>query len=232
MAGGLGLRLRPLTSIIPKPLLPLGDRSVVEVALMNLAKAGVTEVVMCVNYMSDYFESHFKKQPLNGLKISFSKETSRLGTAGPLGLISDKLNEPFIVINGDILTNLDFSDFYDKFKSGDFDMLVGTKIIDLPMMYGVVSSAGDRITKIEEKPCIETEVVAGIYCLSPHLLNEIPKGIPFQMTDLFQLVLQSGKLGRYLIEDYWLDIGHMENYEKAKKDVHQLQFLRDAVAAV
>lgn len=232
MAGGLGLRLRPLTSIIPKPLLPLGDRSVVEVGLMNLTRAGVTEVIMCINYMSEYFESHFDKQPLSGLKISFSKESSRLGTAGPLRLIRDQLTEPFIVVNGDILTNLNFTKFYQTFASNQFDMLVGTKIIDLPMMYGVVSSEGNTITKVEEKPCIETEVVAGIYCLAPHILEWIPDHAAFQMTDLLQLVLQRGRLGRFLIEDYWLDIGHMENYEKAKQDVHQLHFLREVVAAV
>ena len=232
MAGGLGLRLRPLTSIIPKPLLPLGDRNVVEVGLMNLAKAGVTEVIMCINYMSEYFESHFEEKPPENLKISFSKESSQLGTAGPLALIKERLSEPFIVVNGDILTNLNFSKFYKTFKDRKFDMLVGTKIIDLPMSYGVVDSNGDSIISVKEKPCIQTEVVAGIYCLSPHILNWIPDGQSFQMTDLLQLVLKRGKLGRFLIEDYWLDIGHMENYEKAKQDAQELPFLQKVTAAI
>ena len=232
MAGGLGLRLRPLTSIIPKPLLPLGDRSVVEVGLMNLAKAGVTEVIMCINYMSEYFESHFKERPPDNLKISFSKESNQLGTAGPLALIKEQLTEPFIVVNGDILTNLNFSKFYKTFLDRKFDMMVGTKIIDLPMSYGVVSSKGDSITSVKEKPCIETEVVAGIYCLAPHILDWIPDNNVFQMTDLLQLVLRSGELGRFLIEDYWLDIGHMENYEKAKQDALELPFLQKVTAAV
>ncbi|PCJ20690.1 MAG: mannose-1-phosphate guanyltransferase [Candidatus Cloacimonadota bacterium] len=221
MAGGLGMRLRPLTSVIPKPMLPVGDRSILEIILLNLKKAGVSTVYIAVNYMSEYFKTHFDKNPIKDLEIVFSNELEPLGTAGPLGLLREKFSEPFIVVNGDILTNLDFVDFYNTFKKEKADILVGTKKLYLPTNYGVISSVGSDILSIQEKPQIETEIVAGIYCLSPSVLNLIPHNSFYQMNDLLQTVLDTGRLKKYLISDYWLDIGHMENYEQAQKDVNE-----------
>ncbi len=227
MAGGLGLRLRPLTSIIPKPLLPLGDRSILEIILHNLARAGVSDVFLAINYRSEYFETYFKQNPPPGLRLHFCKEDQPLGTAGPLRQLERELSEPFIVVNGDILTTLDFSEFYRFFNSRNYEVVVGTKELSLPTNYGVVTSKGSQILDIEEKPLIKAEVVAGIYCLSPSVIQQIPKGQAYDMPDLLRQIRPLGKLGRYLIEDYWLDIGHMENYEKAKEDIQHHSFLQE-----
>lgn len=221
MAGGLGMRLRPLTSVIPKPMLPVGDRSILEIILLNLKSAGVDTAYIAVNYMSDYFKTHFEKNPIKDLEIIFSNELEPLGTAGPLGLLRDNFDEPFLVVNGDILTNLDFAKFYKLFLEEDADILVGTKKLFLPTNYGVISSVGNDVISIKEKPQIETEIVAGIYCLSPHALKYIPDTGFYQMNELLQKVLETGRLKKYLIADYWLDIGHMENYEQAQKDVNE-----------
>lgn len=221
MAGGLGMRLRPLTSVIPKPLLPVGDRSILEIILLNLRNSGVEEVFIAVNYMSDYFEEHFKNNPIDGMQLHFSNETEPLGTAGPLGLLRNNFQEPFLVVNGDILTNLNFHEFYKEFIALNAEILVGTKKLYLPTNYGVIRSEGSEVLSIQEKPQIETEVVAGIYCLSPHILDLIPENKFYQMNELLQEVLNRGGLKKYLISDYWLDIGHMENYEQAQKDIKE-----------
>jgi NDP-mannose synthase len=226
MAGGLGLRLRPLTSIIPKPLLPLGDRSILEIILHNLAKAGVTDAYLAINYRSEYFETYFRQNPPSSLRLHFCKEDKPLGTAGPLRLLEKELSDPFLVVNGDILTTLDFSEFYRFFVERDYDLVVGTKELSLPTNYGVVKAEDSLVLEIEEKPLIKAEVVAGIYCLSPTLISRIPANQPYDMPDLLRQLTPHGKLGRFLIEDYWLDIGHMENYEKAKEDMLHHSFLK------
>ena len=223
MAGGLGTRLRPLTEVIPKPLLPVGDCSILEIILQNLHRGGVTTVYLAINYMSEYFEDYFEKNPIDFLDLKMSKETHALGTAGPLKILKEELDEPFLVLNGDILTSLNFSKFVAFFKAHDFDLLVGTKVVQLPTNYGVVDSTCNQVLSIVEKPIIETEVVGGIYCLSPEVLRYIPGGVPYDMPNLLQESCKRGRLGRFLIEDYWLDIGHMENYKQACKDVNEFQ---------
>jgi len=227
MAGGLGMRLRPLTSIIPKPLLPLGDRSILEILLRNLERCGVTDVFLATNYMSEYFETYFRQCPPDNLTLHFSRETVPLGTAGPLKLLEEELTEPFLVVNGDILTDLDFKEFYSFFQKSSYEILVATTVVHLPTNYGVVSRKGSQVLKIEEKPNLEAEVVAGIYCLSPAVLEKIPAGRNFDMPQLLQLASQKESLGAYPLESYWLDIGHLEHYEKAKEDIRSLELVNN-----
>ena len=223
MAGGLGTRLRPLTEVIPKPLLPLGDCSILEIILHNLRRSGVTTAYLAINYMSDYFEDYFQRNPVEFMDVKMSKETEKLGTAGPLKILEDELDEPFLVLNGDILTNLDFSQFFEFFDQNPYEIVVGTKKVQLPTNYGVIDTLGNQVISIVEKPVIETEVVAGIYCLSPSVIRSIPSGVAFDMPLLLQESCKRGLLGKYLIEDYWLDIGHMENYKQACKDITENQ---------
>jgi NDP-mannose synthase len=230
MAGGLGMRLRPLTSIIPKPLLPLGDRSILEILLKNLEECGVKDVFIATNYMSEYFETYFRQCPPKNLRLHFSRETIPLGTAGPLKLLEDELTEPFLVVNGDILTNLDFQDFYSFFQENSYEVLLATTLVQLPTNYGVVTRKGSQIVEIEEKPNIEAEVVAGIYCLDPSVLKKIPAGKNFDMPELLHRVSEEGKLGAFPLQSYWLDIGHMEHYEKAKEDIRSLDLIESQTA--
>ncbi len=219
MAGGLGTRLKPITHIIPKPLLPLGEKSVLEVTIQKLKDQGFDEIFMAVYYKSDLFESYFGDGSKFGLKISFSMEKQRLGTAGPMLLLKDRLEEPFLVLNGDILTNLDFNNLKKYHQEHRADMTLVTKMIQLPLHYGVVEKEADRVLEIKEKPVIESEINAGIYFVNPEVLDFIPPNQTFDMTELMRTLIDSGKkVSAFLLEDYWLDIGQMQDYQKAQED--------------
>ncbi len=219
MAGGLGTRLKPFTHIIPKPLLPVGEKSVLELTIQKLKEQGFAEIILAVNYKSDLFESYFGDGSKFGVKISYSKEQKRLGTAGPMLLARDRLKAPFLVLNGDILTNMDFNELrrFHLEKAADFTLV--TKRIQLPLHYGVVEKQGDRILNIKEKPVVESEISAGIYYVNPGILDLIPPDEKFDMTDLMKKLIASEKMvAAYVLEDYWLDIGQMSDYEKAQED--------------
>ncbi len=219
MAGGLGSRLKPFTHIIPKPLLPVGEKSVLELTIHKLQSQGFTEIILAVNYKSNLFESYFGDGSKFGVKIRYSKEEKRLGTAGPMLLSSQYLQEPFLVLNGDILTNMDFNKLR-KFHIGNSaDFTLVTKVLQLPLHYGVVEKQADRILHIKEKPLIESEISAGIYYINPEVLDFISPDKRYDMTDLMKKLISSGKnVLAYVLEDYWLDIGQMSDYEKAQED--------------
>ncbi len=220
MAGGLGERLAPLTQIIPKPLLPLGESSVLEFTISKLKEQGFKEIILAVNYKSDLFERYLGDGSKYGLKIHYSKEKEKLGTGGPLKLVRDKLTEPFLVINGDILTNLNFNELK-KFHSDNRAVLTTvSKVMELPMNYGIVRKTGNELHSIEEKPIISHEINAGIYFVSPEAVDEIPENKFFTMVDLIKKLKNNNKkVCAYTLKDYWLDIGHMKDYEKAQKDI-------------
>jgi NDP-sugar pyrophosphorylase family protein len=222
LAGGLGTRLMPLTKIIPKPLLPVGEKSLLEITILNLKKFGFDEVILATNYKSDLFESYFGDGSKIGIKITYSKEKEPLGTAGPLLLVEDKLTEPFLVMNGDILTNMDFSKLIGFHKENSADFTVVSKKLEHPLHYGVVKTENNKVTAIEEKPVIESEINAGIYILSPNTLSLIPENKFFTMTELIKsLITNKNNVLRYQLNDYWLDIGHMSDYKKAQDDIKQ-----------
>jgi NDP-sugar pyrophosphorylase family protein len=219
MAGGLGTRLKPFTHIIPKPLLPVGEQSVLEVTIQKLKAQGFDEIILAVHYKSDLFESYFGDGSKFGIRIRYSKEKQRLGTAGPLKLAAPYLSEPFLVMNGDILTNMDFTKLRRFHERNEADFTLVTKKIQLPLHYGVVDKDGDRILGIQEKPIVESEISSGIYFLNTAVLDSIPDGERFDMTDLMRDLITAGKsLYAYPLEDYWLDIGQMEDYQQAQKD--------------
>jgi NDP-sugar pyrophosphorylase family protein len=219
MAGGLGTRLKPFTQIIPKPLLPLGEQSVLEVTINKLRDQGFDEIFLAVYYKSDLFQSYFGDGSKYGLKISFSMEKQKLGTAGPLLLLKDKLPDPFLVLNGDILTNLDFNVLKKHHQERRADLTLVTKKIQLPLHYGVVDKEADRVLGIREKPVVESEINAGIYFISPGVLDFIPPNKTFDMTELVRKLISGGKhVSAFLLTDYWLDIGQMQDYQKAQAD--------------
>jgi len=219
MAGGLGTRLKPFTHIIPKPLLPVGEKSVLEITIHKLKTQGFAEVVLAVHYKSDLFESYFGDGSKFGIKIQYSREKQRLGTAGPLKLAAPHLSDPFLVMNGDILTNLDFNKLRRFHSENGADLTLVTKKIQLPLHYGVVEKNGDRVLGIQEKPVVESEISAGIYYLDTDVLDFIPDGKRFDMTELMRDLIAAGKnVYAYPLEDYWLDIGQMEDYQRAQED--------------
>jgi len=218
LAGGLGTRLRPLTHVIPKPLLPVGEHSVLEISINKLKECNFDEVFIATNYKSRLFESYFGDGSNFGVKITYSKEKETLGTAGPLRLLKDKLKEPFLVIYGDILTSLDFRKLMGFHIESKADLTLVTKETYLPMCYGIIESEGNIVKDIEEKPDIKAQINAGIYFLSPDVVDEIPDS-KFHMTDLAKKLIKQGKkVMKYQLDDYWLDIGQMQDYEKAQED--------------
>ena len=152
LAGGLGTRLRPLTQVIPKPLLPIGEQSVLEITVQGLKASGFRDIVMATSYKSHLFESYFGDGSRWNVKISYSREKKRLGTAGPLKLVQAGIKKPFLVINGDILTNLNFRKLAKYHADNGAKLTVVTKVVTTPLHYGVVKSRGRQVIKLEEKP--------------------------------------------------------------------------------
>lgn len=222
MAGGLGERLKPLTKVIPKPLLPVGDTTVLEVQILNLRNCGVREIFLALCYKHRLFEAYFHDGAKWGVDLHYSVEPEPLGTAGPLSLLRDRLDEPFLVVNGDILTDLDYARMHAAHVASGADLTVATKMIKFPLQYGVIHHAGERILNIEEKPSLTAEINAGIYVINPSVLDHVPDATRVSMDDLLhRLISQSAHVSRYAMSEYWLDIGQMGDYEKAQDLVTQ-----------
>lgn len=221
MAGGLGMRLRPLTQVIPKPLLPLGGNSILEITVQRLKSCGFDDLIFTTYYKPEVFKSYFGDGSSFGVRITYSKENERLGTAGPLRLLENELKEPFLVMNGDVLTNMDFAKLGKFHMKNNADITLCTKIMEIPLQYGVVKSReGSIVTSITEKPSVEYEINAGIYFLNPSVLDHIPKDKSYNMPTLLHRLLDDGKMVlKYPIEEYWLDVGHIDDYKKAQSDI-------------
>lgn len=217
LAGGLGTRLKPFTEVIPKPLLPIGESSVLEIEILCLKKCGATEIFIATNFMSEYVQAFFADRNKYGIPISFSKEDKPLGTCGPVKLLRAKLKEPFLLVNGDILTTLDFSRLYLFAQGVDADLTVVTKEIETPFHFGKVVSEGDYLIDIQENPGFKLEILAGIYVLKPQIFELIPDDIPYGIDALIKDMLKNNKrVAKYLMKDYWLDIGRIEDYKTAQ----------------
>lgn len=225
LAGGLGTRLKPFTDIIPKPLLPLGDQSLLELQIELLKENGFDEIFLAVNYKADYIESFLGDGSKYGVKLHYSVETKPLGTCGPITLLKDKLTEPFLLMNGDILTKANFNDLYRKaleFKDSDFTII--TKIITTPFRFGNIESEGNYVTGVEEKPDLKFEILAGMYLLKPEIFDSIPDDTYFGIDNLIHKLLKEKKpITKLLLKEYWIDIGVVEDYEKAK-DIYATHF--------
>lgn len=219
LAGGLGTRLRPFTEIIPKPLLPIGEKSVLEIQIERLKKYGFNEIYLATNYKSDYIENFFGDGSRYGVKLRISKEEFPLGTAGPLLLLKDELLEPFIVMNGDILSLVDFSDLYNFAINQPSLLTISIKKEITPFAFGNIFFEGDRVTGIQEKPDIVMYILAGIYVMKPDIFRFFPNKLEyFGMDKLILNMLQRNELiTKYELKDYWLDIGRLDDYENAQK---------------
>lgn len=218
MVGGLGSRLRPFTQVIPKPLLPIGDETVLDITAKKLKSHGFKEIILATNYKADLFKSYCGDGSKYDLSVTYSQEDKPLGTSGPLTLLKDKLTEDFLVINGDVLTNLDFAHLMKFHQDNKADFTLVTKELEFPLAYGVIKSENDRVINLEEKSNIKSEINAGIYIISPNALKELPEGHSL-MTDFIKDLIKKGKkVYRYKLEGYWLDIGQTKDYEQAQED--------------
>lgn len=217
LAGGLGTRLQPFTQVIPKPLLPVGESSVLEIQILSLARSGCTDIYVATNYRSDYIEAFLGDGSKYGVKLTISREDKPLGTCGPLTLLRKQLTSPFVMMNGDVLTTLDFRLVFEAAIRSDTDLTVVTKEIVTPFNFGKVTSDGRYILEIEEKPDLRLEILAGIYVLKPPVLDLIPDNQYFGIDTLIKTMLaQHKKVGRHLMKDYWIDIGRADHYQQAQ----------------
>jgi len=223
MAGGLGTRLRPLTHDLPKPLLKVGNKPILETIIENFAKYGFVNITISVNYKADMIQKYFGDGSALGVNINYIQETQRLGTAGALSLIKDRPQEPFFVMNADLLTNVNFEHLLD-FHS--FEHSVATMCVreyDYQVPYGVIQTDGIRITAIEEKPLQKFFVNAGIYVLSPQIFEYIPKDQFYDMPTLFEeLIKDDLKTISFPIHEYWLDIGRMSDFKQAQDEYGEI----------
>jgi len=218
LSGGLGTRLKPFTEIIPKPLLPIGEKSVLEIQIERLKKHGFDEIFLATNYKSEYIEGYFGNGSRYGITLRISKEKKPLGTAGPLLLLKDELTEPFIVMNGDILSLINFSNLYKEAISNSSLLTISVKKEITPFAFGNIFFDGNRVTGIQEKPDITMYILAGIYVMKPDIFNLFPSDQYFGMDMLIKKMLAENLVvSKYDLKEYWLDIGRLNDYETAQE---------------
>ncbi len=218
MAGGYGTRLRPITEGLPKPMLPIGDRPLLELTLQQLRDAGIKRVNLATHYKGDIIANHFGDGHNFGVKIRYVEEDQPLGTAGALGLV-EKSQDPLLVINGDVVTRVDFLAMLDFHRHHTADMTVAVRQHEVQLPHGVVETDGLAITGITEKPILRHFMNAGIYLLNPEMCRFVPSGRRYDMTDLISRLIAEGcRVVSFPIREYWLDIGQVEDYQKALRD--------------
>ena len=218
MVGGLGTRLRPLTDKIPKPLLKVGDKPILQTIIEQFKSHGFKNIILCVNYRSEMIKEYFGDGKEFGVNISYVDEPKRMGTAGALSLIKD-IKEPFFVMNGDLLTNINFEYLYKYHLSTNAEATMCVREYEYQVPYGVIEMKGNSILKITEKPIQNFYVSAGIYMLDPSVLKNIPEDQFYDMPTLFEDIMESsGRAVSYPIKEYWMDIGQMDEFEKANEE--------------
>jgi NDP-sugar pyrophosphorylase family protein len=219
LAGGLGSRLRPFTEVIPKPLLPIGEKAILEIQIEHLKKYGFDEIYLATNYKSDHIESFFGDGSRFGVKIHISKEDMPLGTAGPLTLLKNTLTEPFLVMNGDILTLSNMKNLFHFAMGSEAWLTVAIKKEVLPFAFGNITFNGNFVIDIVEKPNFVLYILAGIYIMKPEIFNLIPENKYFGMDTLIKDMLRLRlPITKYELNEYWLDIGRLNDYEKAQNE--------------
>jgi len=220
MAGGFGTRLRPLTNTIPKVMLKVGSRPILETIMLGFIEHGFSEFYISVFYLGDQIRAHFGDGSKWGVNIYYVEEEQPLGTGGALSLLPEHINEPIIMMNGDLLTNVNFNSLlnFHVDKKASATMCVREYSMEVP--YGVIESNDLQITSIVEKPKQHFFVNAGIYVLSPEVFKSIPKLHRKDMPDLFNdLIAKEQNVMMFPVHEYWLDIGRLGDFEQAQSDV-------------
>ncbi|MBF0425871.1 MAG: nucleotidyltransferase family protein [Magnetococcales bacterium] len=219
MAGGLGTRLGRLTEQCPKPLLRVGTKPILEIILESFIEHGFHRFFMSVNYRKEMIQSHFGDGSRWGVEIEYLEENDRLGTAGSLSLLPDIPDEPFFVMNGDLLTRINYSNVLEFHREHGADATLCVRRIEQTVPYGVVETNKHRLVNIVEKPVQEYYVNAGIYLLSPQVIPYVPESDFFDMTDLFRKLVELGRTtAAFSFLDYWLDIGRLGDFQQACQD--------------
>jgi dTDP-glucose pyrophosphorylase/CBS domain-containing protein len=220
MAGGFGKRLMPLTENVPKPMLPVGGRPLLERTIRQLRRAGIEEVNLTTHYLPERIAQHFGDGREFGVSINYANEDQPLGTAGGLKLVK-RPDGPFLVLNGDILTGVSFQDMLDYHRNYSAEMTVGVRKHEISVPFGVVDCEDVQIREVREKPTVTLFINAGVYLLEPTACDYIPENERFDMTDLIRALVQAGRtVVSFPIIEYWQDVGRLEDYQLAQNDVH------------
>ncbi|MGE7090265.1 nucleotidyltransferase family protein [Lysinibacillus sp. NPDC048646] len=216
MAGGLGTRLRPLTEKIPKPMLNVGNRPILETIIEGFMQYGFTNFVLSVNYKKEVIQDYFQDGSALGVNISYIEEDKRMGTAGALSLLKKNLDSPILVMNGDLLTQVNFEQLLQFHEETEASATMCVREYEYQIPYGVIETEGQQLVSIKEKPMHRSFVNAGIYVLSPDVFEYIPQGEFYDMPDLFkQLMDEQKNVSAFPVREYWLDIGRMADFERA-----------------
>ena len=219
MAGGLGTRLRPLTETLPKPMLQIGGRPILEIILNNLIDQGFHNFTLSLNYKAEMIEEHFGDGSEMGASIKYLREDRRMGTAGALSLLPERPSAPFIVMNGDLLTTLKFGVLVDFHGETGSRATMCAREFNMVVPFGVVEFDGTKFRSIVEKPVHSHFVNAGIYVLSPEALDHLEPDQPCDMPDLFdRIALNGDSASVYPVAEYWIDIGRLDDLERARSE--------------
>ncbi|MEL0613784.1 nucleotidyltransferase family protein [Marinomonas arenicola] len=229
MAGGFGTRLRPLTDNCPKPMLNIGDKPILEILIRSFVKAGFSNFYISTHYMPEKIHEYFGNGSNFGIKITYVYEEKPLGTGGALGLLPDSLPKdlPLIMINGDVLTTVNFERLLNFHIEQDADATMCVREYDYQIPYGVINGEGNKITSMIEKPVQRYFINAGIYVLSPKVIQSVPKNYKLDIPTLLeQHMLEREKVLMFPIHEYWLDIGRMDDFKRAQVDINNLGLVK------
>lgn len=220
LAGGKGVRLRPLTYSIPKPLIPVGEKPILEEIIARLRTFSFDDIILTVGYRAEIIETYFQDGSAFGVSIQYVREGKPLGTAGALSLVRRALapTEPLLVMNGDVLTRLDFGAIRNWHQEEGYDMTIAVRTYETKLPYGIVHTEGTRVTSIVEKPTAQHEVNAGIYVLAPSTLELVPEHTSFDMPDLAARLISEGRpVGAYRFDDAWFAVDRIDQLEEANR---------------
>lgn len=222
MAGGKGERLRPLTEKTPKPLLPVGDKAIIDHNIDRLISYGIQNISVTVNYLKEQIEEHFSVLR-NGVRVQCVREPKYLGTIGSIKFVDNFSHDTVLVMNSDVFTNINYEDFYLHFKEYNAEMSVAAVPYNVSIPYGILDLDGRNVQGLLEKPKYNYYVNAGIYLIKRRALDEIPDETFFNATDLVEKLIAEGKkVIRYPLNGTWIDIGNPQEYQKAKDLVKHL----------
>ena len=216
-AGGKGMRLRPYTTVLPKPLLPVGSKPVLELLLRWVRRNGARDVYITTGYLGHLIRAFCGDGRQWDLNIIYSEERETLGTIGALSLLREELNETFLVINGDVLTDLNVGAFVRSHRASGAALSVATMRRSIRLDFGVIEAEEGMVTHFREKPHLSHLVSMGIYCMEPSMLQHIPPGIPFGFDDLvFRMLDLKSPVHTFRHNGFWLDVGRIEDFQKAQ----------------
>ena len=222
LAGGKGTRLQPFTISLPKPLMPVGNKPILEILIRQLKDAGVHKIFICVGYLESLIRSYFGDGSKFGIEIIYSSEDEPLGTAGPMKLISSQLTETFFFMNGDLFTDIDLKEMYKFHKASGAAATIGLTKRTVDIDFGVIKiDENKEFTEWKEKPTLEYQVSMGMYVFEPSIFKHLPSGF-FNVPDLIvKLHDTKEKVVGYEYNGYWLDIGRLEDYQRACQMVEE-----------